>query len=97
MPTISKTPLAKKDLKGIWKYIADDNPERATNFLKLLEAKIQMLANSPMMGKACDQLAPSLRFFPVGNYIIFYRLNGEIIEIIRVLHGAQDISDQFFN
>ena len=29
-PIISKRPLAKQDLKAIWKYIADDNAERAT-------------------------------------------------------------------
>jgi toxin ParE1/3/4 len=36
-------------------------------------------------------LVLTLRSFPVGNYVIFYREVSEGIEIIRVLHGARDI------
>ncbi len=97
MPIILKRPLAQQDLKGIWKYIADDNTERATKFLRLLESKMEILANTPLIGRACYQLAPSLRLFPVGNYLIFYRPVDGGIEVVRVLHGAQDISEQFFD
>ncbi|MBI1829272.1 MAG: type II toxin-antitoxin system RelE/ParE family toxin [Thaumarchaeota archaeon] len=95
MPNIVKRPLAKKDMKGIWKYIADDSADRATQFLRLLESKMEILANTPLMGRACDELMPSLRFFPVGNYLIFYLPIEGGIEVARVLHGAQDIQRYF--
>ncbi len=30
-----------------------------------------------------------------GNYLVFYRLSGEWVEIVRVLHGARDIEVLF--
>jgi toxin ParE1/3/4 len=35
---------------------------------------------------------PGVRSFPVGNYLIFYRETGQGVEIIRVLHGATNVS-----
>lgn len=41
----------------------------------------------------CTDLASeSLRFWPVYSYLIIYRPNSEPIEVVRVLHGARDIS-----
>ncbi|MBF0269811.1 MAG: type II toxin-antitoxin system RelE/ParE family toxin [Alphaproteobacteria bacterium] len=33
--------------------------------------------------------------FPVGNYTIFYKQTGTGIVVLRVLHGARDISAAF--
>lgn len=38
-------------------------------------------------------IAPGLRSFPVGKYLIFYRLIDGGLEIVRVLHGARDIEN----
>ena len=47
------------------------------------------------MGRLRDELAPFLRSFPVKNYLIFYRPIDEGIEIVRILHGSQDIETIF--
>jgi len=47
------------------------------------------------MGRVRDELAPSLRSFPVGRYVIFYRLIKNGIEITRILHGARDLKSAF--
>ncbi|TAE60722.1 MAG: type II toxin-antitoxin system RelE/ParE family toxin [Nostocales cyanobacterium] len=47
------------------------------------------------MGKLCDELAPSLRSFPVGKYLLFYRSVVDGIELVRVIHGARDIQNLF--
>jgi toxin ParE1/3/4 len=47
------------------------------------------------MGKQRSELAPLLRSFPVKNYLIFYRPIDEGIEIVRILHGSQDIETLF--
>jgi hypothetical protein len=47
------------------------------------------------MGRLRPELAPHLRSFPIGNYVIFYRLTQEGIEVARVLHGARDIDALF--
>lgn len=88
-------PEAKEDVKGIRKYIAEDNPQAASRMVATLKEKCRALLNTPMMGRTCNELVPGLRSFPVGNYVIFYRIAGENIEIARILHGAQDIPGQF--
>ena len=44
------------------------------------------------MGRARDEdLRSGLRSFPVGEYVIIYRILDEDILILRVLHGSRDI------
>jgi len=57
--------------------------------------KFQTLATQPGIGRARDELAESLRSFPVGNYVIFYRATQGGIEVVRVLSGFRDIPNVF--
>ncbi len=43
------------------------------------------------MGHARYELAPELRSFPVGRYVIFYLPLVDGVELVRVLHSARDI------
>ena len=36
-----------------------------------------------------------LRSFPVENYVAFYRIRNEVVEIVRIIHGARDLSAIF--
>ncbi|MBW4672442.1 MAG: type II toxin-antitoxin system RelE/ParE family toxin [Cyanomargarita calcarea GSE-NOS-MK-12-04C] len=47
------------------------------------------------MGRSFDYLAPSLKGFAVGNYIIFYRPIESGIEVERVLNGYRDLDALF--
>jgi len=42
----------------------------------------------------CDEVAVGLRYFVVGSYVVFYRVENQI-EIARILHGAQDFEPFF--
>jgi toxin ParE1/3/4 len=86
-----KSPQTEIDLTSIWDFIARDNVRAADSLLVRIEAAFDMLAANPFAGRARDDLAPTIRSFPVGNYIIFYLLLSDGIEVIRVLHGRQDI------
>jgi toxin ParE1/3/4 len=55
----------------------------------------------PEMGVTRDFDSPRLagiRMFPVrgfDKYLVFYRLSGNAVEIIRVLHSARDVAGLF--
>jgi toxin ParE1/3/4 len=53
------------------------------------------LAKFPQMGQGRSDLAISLQSFPVKSYLIFYRTIEEGIEIVRIIHGSQDIERIF--
>ena len=54
-----------------------------------------LLAGQPLMGRERPELAPNLRSFSVGSYVILYRPISEGIEVGRIIHGARDIDAQF--
>jgi toxin ParE1/3/4 len=87
--------LAEQDLLDIWAYIAKDNPDAADRFTDLLSQKCDSLCDFPEVGTRRDELAPSLRSFPVGRYIIFYRLGDPGIEVARILSAYRDLG-RFF-
>ena len=86
---------SRSDLDDIWLYIASDNRTAADRFIDELVGKFQTLATQPGIGRSRDELAESLRSFPVGNYVIFYRALADGIEIVRVLSGFRDIPNVF--
>ncbi len=86
---------AKQDLDDAWFFIAERNPNRADQLLDEIEARFLMLVRFPEIGVSREELAPQLRSFPVSNYLIFYRLIGSSIEIVRVLHGSRDVEQIF--
>ena len=95
MAKVLRKPQAEADLIEIWTYIAQDSPTRADKLLDQFDEKSQTLAQSPFIGKARDELGPTIRSFPIGNYVLFYQPVEGGIEIIRVLHGARDIEALF--
>lgn len=47
------------------------------------------------LGRLRDELARGLRSFPVGNYLIFYRVGDKVIEVVRELSGYRDLDALF--
>jgi len=89
------SPLAQADLAEIKQYIASDKPLAAARLIRSIRNRIQeTIATFPEAGQTCDELLPGLRRFPIGNYVIFYRVTDRV-EIARVLHGARDIDNLF--
>ncbi len=86
---------SRSDLDDIWLYIASDNITAADRIMDELLAKFQMLATQPGLGRIRDELAESIRSFPVGNYVIFYRATQDGIDVVRVLSGFRDIPNVF--
>ena len=96
MPQVTRRPLAETDILEIWDYIADDSLAAADRWVDRLDEQFRLLAAQPMMGRARDELAPGVRSFPFGRYVIFYVPLDGGIDLVRVLHGARDI-DAVFN
>lgn len=75
--------------------IALDDPSTADRFIDRIDRKLRMLARSPGVGRAREQLGPGLRSFPIGNYLIFYRAVPDGIVVVRVLSGYRDLDALF--
>lgn len=95
MATYVKAPAADIDLIEIWSYISQRDFETADRFLERLEASFEQLAEQPFMGRDRRDLFPGLRSLAVGNYIIFYRVDENVVQIARVLNTARDVASIF--
>jgi toxin ParE1/3/4 len=95
MPRVTRRPLAAADIFEVWDYIADGSFEAADRWVDQLDAKFQLLATQPMMGRARDELEQGLRSFPFGRYVIFYMPSDDGIDVVRVLHSARGIDAVF--
>lgn len=87
---------ARTDLLSIHAYIARDNLSAADRLLHEFKQKFRLLALNPLLGQERPELAPKLRSFCVGNFVVYYRPAEQGIEVVRVLHAARDVDAQFY-
>jgi toxin ParE1/3/4 len=90
---VRRTARAEQDLIEIWLFIAEADPAAADKLLDGLDGTFQRLARNPRLGPARPDLAPQLRYFPIGNYLVLYRQMRGGVEIVRVVHGARYLPD----
>jgi toxin ParE1/3/4 len=70
--------------------------EIADRFIDSISDRFFLLAGHPNIGRARDKdLRSGLRTFPVGEYIIVYRIQGEDVLILRVLRGSRNLDALF--
>ncbi|HEY9826799.1 MAG TPA: type II toxin-antitoxin system RelE/ParE family toxin [Stenomitos sp.] len=91
------TTAAKTDLIEIGDFIKLNNPERAITFVEELLERCSSLADMPRR----YPLVPRYEKFGIRrtvyqDYLIFYRIQDEVIEIIRVLQGTQQYEPLLF-
>ncbi len=89
------------DLNDIWESIAmpsdlwgSTNAEHLTaarNFAEKLEQLCQLMALHPEMGAPRNVLQEGIRSLVFQRYVIFYRVRGNCVEVIRVLRATREI------
>jgi toxin ParE1/3/4 len=90
---------ARQDLVSIFRHYAREAGLRvADRFYAEAEATFARLAKRPDMGPRYLHDHPALaelRYFTISRftkYVVFYRRIQSGIEVVRVLHGARDVS-----
>ncbi|MEP6810459.1 MAG: type II toxin-antitoxin system RelE/ParE family toxin [Chthoniobacterales bacterium] len=96
MATAHRSARTEKDLIEIWDHIAKADSSAADRQLDRIKEACEMLAANPEAGPRRDDLAPGLRFYPVGSYLVFYTVVEDGIIVVRVLHGARDYVARHF-
>jgi len=85
---------AVDDLKSICLYIEKDSSYYAANFAKNVIARIELLLKFPEAGRIVPEYDEShIREIIYQNYRIVYRIKKDVIEIVRISHGAKLLPD----
>ncbi|MEP6663768.1 MAG: type II toxin-antitoxin system RelE/ParE family toxin, partial [Verrucomicrobiota bacterium] len=76
--------------------IREYNPDAAVCFLSAIDSTVAGLAAQPTKGrlrKFRSRLLRGVRSWRVNdfeNYLMFYRCDGKLLEILRIRHGAMN-------
>lgn len=52
--------------------------------------RLEALSTTPEMAPLRPELGEGYRIFVINGHIAIYRLAGQVIKIVRILHGRQD-------
>jgi toxin ParE1/3/4 len=83
------TARARLDVLRIWDYIAEDSEAAADRFVDLLVQHFELLADNPHIGRRQNELRAGYRSFPVGDYVILYRIGQRGVGICTCCMGDE--------
>ena len=86
-------PTAQQDLLEIIDYLNTLSPEAALRYYDLLTEQIASLSQMPERcpkPKVLALAAKGYRYLMVENYLVFYTISGDTVQIHRILYGRRD-------
>lgn len=90
------TNKAYSDLKSIAKYTHTTwGVEQRKEYLSRLDQSFYLIAENVGIGRNCDFIREGYFSHPVGKHLVFYRVEGEMVTIVRILHQSMDVERQF--
>lgn len=89
------TKQAIADLNHAYDYIADTDPGSAQGIIERIENSLESLKQFPEMGRLGRVPQTRELVIPRTPFILPYRIRGDRIEILAVLHGSRRWPDSF--
>jgi toxin ParE1/3/4 len=86
---------ARQDLRHLRAYIAEDNPQAAASVARSILQAVERLPENPAIGRPGRVMGTRELVVAGTPYLVPYRVMGDVIVILRVLHGAQQWPDRF--
>jgi len=86
---------AVSDLEEIWLYTAEKwSIDQADRYYNLIFDEIQFICKNVNAGKPMEHVRKGYRASKVKSHLIFYRIQNNIVEVIRILHERMDIENR---
>lgn len=88
-------PRARDDVRKAFRYIANDSQTAAEGVVTRLRMQVKTLAEFPKSGR--PGRVPGTREMVISRtpYVVAYRIVGDVVEILAVLHGARRWPESF--
>ncbi len=95
-------PAAIDDIKSTAEYIAKElkNPQAAQRLKERILYSVSLLKDNPNMGNLLsskyEAVESNYKYIIVNKQLVFYEINNDTIEIVRVLDGRTDYLTHLF-
>ncbi len=83
---------AQADIDEIWVYHGMQSIAVADKVIDDIGNKFDILAEFPTIGRVRPEFQSDCRSLPVGNYVLYYCVQPETVEIIRVVHSSRRLT-----
>ena len=92
---IQWTKQAIADVDNIYDFVAAHNPHAARAVVDRIDRAITSLTTNPRLGRSGRVAGSRELVVPRTRFIVAYRLRGQAIELLGVMHAARRWPDRF--
>ncbi|MRX51724.1 hypothetical protein GI374_15070 [Paracoccus sp. S-4012] len=91
MAEVVLTGTALADLDDIfWTGLTTWGPTQAKRYARDLESALRRIGDNPLIERSHDELGAGLRRLVHESHLIFYRVDGDSVLVLRCLHHSMD-------
>ena len=85
---------ARIDLAEIWLGSAERwGMDQADAYIRAIESRLQHACDFPESYPLYEGSRGPFRKATSGSHVMFYRVDGDVIDVVRILHSRMDPSD----
>ena len=89
---------ANAQLRSIFSYIAEEDPNAALKLVEMLEMRARQLESTPLLGADLQQneypfLRPGYRRLVVKKFIMYYRVTENTVYVTHIIHARRNQSN----
>lgn len=92
MIPVTFLPGAEDDLLEIYVTIGMENEPAARRQVDRIRAAVRRLHDYPYSASPRPDVAPDARGIAIGHYVALHRVTTDDVQIVRIMHMAQDPS-----
>jgi toxin ParE1/3/4 len=89
------TEPARQDLREIFTYVSEEDPQAARVLLTEIKERVGVLVSQPQLGRAGRVEGTRELVLTGTSYILPYRLKDQQIQILAVFHDAREWPQDF--
>lgn len=81
------TRRAQSDLESIWDHTAETwSLNQAEAYFVDLNGLLALLAEQPKIARERTEFTPPIRIHPFRSHLVIFRVSGDLLQVIRVVH-----------
>lgn len=92
MARYALSPAAQGDLEIIWDYsLRHWGEAQAETYTRSIQAACEALAKDTLVRRSAEAIRAGYRKVAVGSHVMFFRIQEDVVEIMRILHQSMDV------
>jgi toxin ParE1/3/4 len=85
-------PQAQQDIISILRFTGETwGQEQLLIYRNKLDEALKMIGQNPWIGHRSSELSALHRLYLVGSHVVVYRIQDEVISVVRILHQRMSL------